>query len=114
MKKPINMVSIITPAYNAEHFISATIQSVISQTFTNWEMIIVDDGSSDNTCAIINNFVAIDNRINLLKHSQNLGTGVARNKGIKKATGNYIAFLDADDVWEPHKLEAQLVFNGST
>jgi glycosyltransferase involved in cell wall biosynthesis len=110
MKKPIDMVSIITPAYNVEHFISAAIQSVINQTFTNWEMIIVDDASEDNTCAIIQDFIAIDNRIKLLQHSQNLGTGVARNKGIKKATGNYIAFLDADDVWEPHKLETQLVF----
>jgi glycosyltransferase involved in cell wall biosynthesis len=104
------MVSIITPAYNVEHFISETIQSVINQTVTNWEMIIVDDGSSDNTRIIIQDFTAIDNRIKLLKHSQNLGTGIARNTGIKFATGNFIAFLDADDVWKPHKLETQLTF----
>jgi glycosyltransferase involved in cell wall biosynthesis len=110
MKKPINMVSIITPAYNVEHFISATIQSVINQTFTNWEMIIIDDGSSDNTLTIIQEFIAIDNRIKLLKHNQNFGSGFARNTGIKKAIGNYIAFLDADDLWVTHKLETQLTF----
>jgi glycosyltransferase involved in cell wall biosynthesis len=104
------MVSIITPAFNAERYISETIQSVVSQTYSHWEMIIVDDGSIDNTRKIIKTFAAKDNRIKLLNHNTSLGPGTARNTAIKEATGDFIAFLDADDLWEKDKLEIQLQF----
>lgn len=104
------MVSIITPSYNSEQFIAATITSVIGQTHEDWELIIVDDGSTDNTCNIVLGFSKNDNRIKLIKQPKNLGTGVARNTAIKAAQGNYIAFLDADDVWKPNKLETQLAY----
>lgn len=110
MTKLIDMVSIITPAFNAENFISKTIHSVINQTYKNWELIIVDDGSSDCTYNIIEEFAAKDNRITLIKHNKTLGASVARNTAIEKAKGNFIAFLDADDLWKSHKLETQLTF----
>tara|TARA_R110002073_G_scaffold56835_15_gene144536 strand:- start:79 stop:840 length:762 start_codon:yes stop_codon:yes gene_type:complete len=102
------MVSIITPSYNSEQFIATTIQSVIDQTHKDWELILVDDASMDDTYSIISGFLKTDNRIQLLKQEKNLGTGAARNLAIKAAQGNYIAFLDADDVWKPTKLETQL------
>jgi glycosyltransferase involved in cell wall biosynthesis len=104
------MVSIITPSYNSEKFIEATIWSVINQTYSNWELIIVDDCSTDLSCELIESFVQDDNRIKLITHKENLGAGRARNRAIKEAKGDYIAFLDADDLWEPQKLETQLVF----
>ena len=102
------MVSIITPSYNSDQFITTTIQSVINQTHKDWELIIVDDASVDNTCNIVFDFCKKDRRIKLIKQSKNLGAGAARNTAIKAAQGNYIAFLDADDVWKPTKLEKQL------
>ncbi len=110
MIKRIDMVSIITPAYNSENFISDSINSVINQTHKNWEMIIVDDGSLDNTYNIIKEFAVKENRIKLIKHNKNLGPGAARNTAIREAKGNFIAFLDADDLWESHKLTTQLAF----
>ncbi len=104
------MVSIITPAYNVQDFISASIQSVLSQTYSNWEMIIVDDGSTDQTYEIIERFSIKDKRIKPLKHNKSLGAGRARNTAIEFATGDFIAFLDADDLWKPNKLELQLKF----
>ena len=104
------LVSIITPSYNSELFISDAINSVINQTYKNWELIVVDDASKDNTCTIVNDYIVNDNRIHLIRLTQNSGAGVARNKAIKYAKGAYIAFLDADDVWKPHKLEMQLEF----
>ncbi|AWG24570.1 glycosyltransferase family 2 protein [Flavobacterium kingsejongi] len=108
MKFPL--VSIITPAYNSEKFIDQAIQSVQQQTFSDWEMILVNDGSSDHTQEIIEKWRLQDPRIKLLTLSKNSGTGVARNKGLEKATGRYIAFLDADDLWTPEKLQKQLDF----
>ena len=104
------MVSIVTPSYNSEKYIAATITSVLNQTYDNWEMLIVDDASSDKTCIIIENFIKIDNRIKLIKLANNNGAGVARNVAIKNAKGNYIAFLDADDLWKPNKLTVQVAF----
>ena len=108
MEKPL--VSIITPSFNCEKFIAKTILSVQNQTYKNWEMIIVDDCSSDETVSIIKEISSQDNRIQLFQLDTNSGTGIARNTAIDKAMGKYIAFLDADDLWKPLKLELQIDF----
>ena len=105
-----NLVSIITPSYKSEKFISQTIDSVLSQTYENWEMLIVDDVSPDNSNKIIEEYAKKDNRIKLIKLENNSGPAVARNRAIEEANGRYIAFLDADDLWTPEKLEKQLTF----
>src|ERR1700759_692275 len=97
------LVSVITPAYNAGNFIHETIDSVIAQTYTNWELIIIDDGSTDNTAAIVKQYVVRDSRIKYL-YQQNGKQGKARNNGMTHSSGTIIAFLDADDTWTPHKL----------
>ena len=102
------LVSIITPMYNSQRFIKSTIKSVQAQTYENWEMIIVDDGSADGSIDIANAFVENDERIQLIILQQNQGPAMARNKGIQVASGRYIAFLDSDDLWMPEKLEKQL------
>ena len=107
IKQPI--ISIITPCYNSSNYISQTIESVISQTYANWEMIIVDDCSSDNSAQIINEYSQKDNRISYFKTDSPSGSPVVpRNIGIEHAKGRYIAFLDSDDLWLPNKLEEQL------
>ncbi|PEZ86250.1 glycosyl transferase [Bacillus cereus] len=103
-------VSIITPSYNANSFIKKTIQSVQSQTYKNWEMIIIDDVSKDNTCKLIKEESKKDNRIRLIELKENSGAAIARNTGINDARGKYVAFLDSDDLWLPEKLEKQLDF----
>jgi glycosyltransferase involved in cell wall biosynthesis len=108
MIKPL--VSVIVPLFNSEKFIEKTILSVQNQTHSNWEMIIVDDCSKDNSVAIIEQYIANDNRIKLWRLNKNSGTGIARNLAVSKAKGDYIAFLDADDLWKPIKLERQLQF----
>lgn len=105
-----SLVSIITPCFNSEKYVSQAIQSVLNQTHQNWELLLIDDYSSDTTFSIISNFASHDARIKVFKLDKNSGAGVARNFAIKKATGNYIAFLDADDLWETEKLEKQLHF----
>ena len=105
-----DLVSIITPSYNSSRFIEKTIKSVQNQTYVNWELVITDDCSIDNTVEIIESIAAIDNRIKLFKLQNNSGAGVARNNSIKEAQGRYIAFLDSDDVWKSDKLEKQLKF----
>ncbi|WP_405605362.1 glycosyltransferase family 2 protein [Polaribacter sp. Asnod1-A03] len=104
------LVSIITPNYNSEKFISQTINSVLNQTYKNWEMIIVDDVSNDDSVEIIESYILKNNRIKLFKLSKNSGAAIARNKAISLAKGNFIAFLDSDDLWLPKKLEQQLKF----
>jgi teichuronic acid biosynthesis glycosyltransferase TuaG len=104
------LVSIITPAFNSEMFISESIRSVQNQTYENWEMIIVDDGSSDATASIVAKMAQQDERIRFFRLEKNSGTGVARNFALGKTNGNYIAFLDADDLWKPLKLEKQIDF----
>jgi len=104
------LVSIITPSYNSEKFIAKTIESVMTQTYENWEMIIVDDCSQDNSNEIIENYMQQDKRIKLIKLDKNSGPAIARNTAIKQAKGRYIAFLDADDLWLPEKLEKQINF----
>lgn len=102
------LVSIVTPSYNSEALIGETIQSILNQTYTNWELIIVDDCSSDQTVDIIKEYT--DERIQLHILEQNSGAAVARNHAIKKATGKYLAFLDSDDLWTEDKLEKQVRF----
>lgn len=102
------LVSIITPVYNSEKYIADTINSVLSQTYKNWEMLIVDDCSKDDTANVIAQFN--DPRIKYFKLSQNSGAAVARNEALEMAQGKYIAFLDADDMWKSEKLEKQLEF----
>ncbi|CAM4434206.1 glycosyltransferase family 2 protein [Flavobacterium terrigena] len=105
-----SLVSIITPCFNSEKYLSKAVQSVISQTHQNWELLLVDDCSSDATFAIISNFASQDSRIKAFKLDKNSGAGVARNFAIQQASGNYIAFLDADDLWKSDKLEKQINF----
>jgi len=104
------LVSIITPSYKSKRFISETIESVLSQTYQNWEMIIVDDVSPDNSNEIIEEYCKKDGRIKLIKLEKNSGPAAARNRAIEGAKGRYKAFLDADDFWKPEKLEKQLLF----
>lgn len=104
----MELISIITPSYNSADFISKTIHSVLEQTYQNWEMIIVDDVSTDNSCSVIEEFCAIDPRIKLIKSTKNQGPALTRNSAIEAAEGDYIAFLDSDDLWLPSKLEDQL------
>ncbi|MGE7940064.1 glycosyltransferase family 2 protein [Bacillus paramycoides] len=104
------LVSIVTPSYNASSFIKETIQSVQSQSYTNWEMIIVDDVSKDNTRELIKEEIKKDNRIRLIELQENSGAAIARNTGINNAKGKYVAFLDSDDLWLPEKLEKQVFF----
>ncbi|WP_018667790.1 glycosyltransferase family 2 protein [Bacteroides gallinarum] len=101
------LVSIITPVYNGAKYVRATIESVLRQTYTDWEMIIVDDGSKDDSVHIVSEYVKRDKRIILLRQA-NGGSASARNNGIRNARGQYIALLDADDLWEPSFLESQL------
>lgn len=103
-------VSIITPCYNSSEYISNTINSVVSQTYQDWELIIIDDCSQDNSVEIISQWCEKDNRIHLIQLNENSGAAVARNKGIEFASGRYIAFLDGDDRWLSNKLEKQLKF----
>lgn len=96
---PEALVSIVTPSFNSEKYIEETIQSIQSQTHSNWEHIIVDDGSSDHTVSIIQKLQKEDPRIKLIVLSENSGSAVARNKGIECAKGSYLTFIDSDDIW---------------
>lgn len=104
------LVSIITPSYNSKDFIGETIESVLNQTYKNWEMIIVDDCSKDLTQEYLKEFQERDFRIKVLYLEKNVGAGVARNLAIKEAKGKYIAFLDSDDLWNSEKLLKQIEF----
>lgn len=103
------MISVIMPAYNSEKFIAESIESVRAQTYTNWELIIVDDGSIDHTENIVRIYKETDNRINYI-YQENQKQGKARNTGIQNSKGELIAFLDSDDLWVPEKLEKQVSF----
>ena len=104
------LVSIITPCYNGERFISHCIKSVLAQTYKNWEMIIVDDNSQDNSKKIINSLTENDSRISSIYLENNVGAAEARNIAITRAKGRFIAFLDSDDLWHREKLEIQIAF----
>lgn len=102
------LCSIIMPSYNTALYIQEAVQSVLDQTYTNWELLIVDDCSSDNTDEILKKFT--DKRIRIFKNDKNSGAAVSRNRALRKAKGKWIAFLDSDDLWMPEKLEHQIHF----
>jgi len=104
-----NLVSIITPLYNAERFVGQTIESVLAQTYPHWEMIIINDGSTDGGADIAKQYAEKDKRIRLLEQP-NGGCASARNHGLREAQGRYYCFLDSDDYWDPEFLEEQLQF----
>lgn len=104
------MVSIITPVYNRQEFLDECVQSILKQTFTDWELILVDDCSTDASVQMINNYVSSDNRIKAFFFNKNVGAGVARNKGIEISKGRFITFLDSDDYWHIDKLKMQIEF----
>ncbi len=104
------LVSIITPCYNSENYINDCLLSVVNQTYQNWEMLIVDDKSTDKSTDLISRHSKKDKRIILFLLEKNIGSAEARNYAIKKAKGRYIAFLDSDDMWLPNKLELQINF----
>lgn len=106
----MELVSIITPSYNSARFIAETIESVLTQTYQNWELLITDDCSNDNTVSIVRKYCEKDPRIKLFVLEHNSGAAIARNNSIKQAKGKYIAFLDSDDIWLPQKLEKQIQF----
>lgn len=103
-----NLVSIIMPSWNTGEFITESIRSVLNQTYTNWELIIIDDCSSDDTDQIVESIN--DERIKYLKNEKNCGAALTRNRGLREARGEWIAFLDSDDLWMPEKLEHQIDF----
>lgn len=101
-------ISVIIPTYNCAQYLPITIKSVIEQTYQDWEIIIIDDGSTDNTVEVVKPYLFYNNIHFIRQHNQ--GPAAARNLGIAKATGKYVAFLDADDLWDKRKLELQLAF----
>ncbi len=104
------LVSIIVPVFNAEKFIKDTIESVLSQTYNNWELLLVNDCSTDKSESIIKPYTKNDKRIRLLNNKVNSKTATSRNNGIKEAKGRFICFIDADDLWDKKKLEKQVDF----
>lgn len=104
------LVSIVVPVYNAEKYITDTVKSVLAQTYGNWELILVENGSSDNTVEVLKNLEKEDKRIRVLDVKANVGAARARNAGTDLSSGKYLAFLDADDLWKPEKLEKEIAF----
>ena len=103
------LVSVITPTYNCARFIEETIESVLAQTYQQWEMIIVDDCSTDNTREVVGEYIKKDNRIKYFCLENNSGAAVARTKAMELANGQYMAFLDSDDIWSADKLKKQQI-----
>jgi len=108
------LVSVVMPAHNSQGSLSESVQSVLSQTYGDWELIIVDDASCDGTSALARQFASDDARIRVLSLAQNVGVAEARNCGINAACGQYLAFLDSDDLWLPNKLQIQIDFMRSS
>lgn len=106
------LVSIIVPVYNVEKYICETIECVRKQTYGNWELLLVEDCSKDNTVAVILEYLdkVQDGRVRLIRQEKNNGAARSRNRGLREACGRYIAYLDADDLWVPEKLEKELAF----
>jgi teichuronic acid biosynthesis glycosyltransferase TuaG len=103
-------ISVVIPAYNSERTIDKTISSVLNQSYDKFEIIIIDDGSQDNTVEVVNTIANKDKRIRLFRNEKNLGVSATRNRGISLAKGDWIAFLDSDDMWSTDKLEKQIKF----
>lgn len=104
------LVSIITPSWNCARFVEETLQSILAQTYGNWELIFQDDCSTDNTKDIVEHYAVLDTRIKYECNAKNSGAAITRNNALKRANGRWIAFLDSDDIWLPTKLEEQLKF----
>src|SRR5699024_8533235 len=104
------LVSIVMPSFNSENIIEDSINTVLNQTYSNWELLIVDDCSSDNTVEIARKIAKKDKRIKIIELDKNSGAGIARNQAIKQAKGKFLAFLDSDDLWMSNKLERQINF----
>ena len=104
------LVSIIMPAYRCSRFLPLSVASVQAQTWRSWELLIADDCSPDDTYSVASSLAEKDSRIRLLRTAENSGPAAARNLALSKARGNYIAFLDSDDLWKPEKLERQIAF----
>lgn len=102
------LVTVIMPVYNAERYMEQSIESIIAQTYQKWELLIVDDGSTDSSVQIMQEYCSRDRRIQMILSTGNEGVASARNKGIQAAKGEYIAFLDSDDLWKAEKLEIQI------
>ncbi len=102
------IVSVVIPTYNAEKYIAETINSVLNQTFAQFELMVIDDCSQDATCSIVSQMASSDCRIKLLKNESNIGVAKTRNRGLDLCQSKYVAFLDADDIWYPEKLERQV------
>ncbi|WP_431157034.1 glycosyltransferase family 2 protein [Winogradskyella poriferorum] len=102
------LVSIVTPIFNKATVIEETLESILNQTYKNWELLLVDDASTDNSAEVVNGYIQKDERIKYFEFSENKGAAEARNKGTQMATGDFIAFLDADDLWHKSKLEIQI------
>ena len=105
-----NLVTVVTPCYNSEKFIASSINSVLSQTYSNWEMIIVDDCSTDKSVENIESIIKNHSKIKLVKLLKNTGVAQAKNAALNIANGRFVAFLDSDDIWHPTKLEKQISF----
>lgn len=105
-----DLVSVIMPSYNCGKFVEETIRSVQAQTYNNWEIIFIDDSSTDDTVKKVVEMRERDNRIHIFKNVGNLGAAVSRNNALREAKGRWIAFLDSDDLWKPEKLEHQISF----
>lgn len=108
MDNSIPLVSVIMPAYNAAAFIEEAIQSVIAQTVTDWELFVIDDGSTDETCQIVQEIACNDSRVKLLINENNVGAAGSRNRGLDASSGQYVALLDSDDYWKPQMLEKMI------
>jgi len=103
------LVSVVMPSYNAEKFIGRTIESVLDQSYSNWELLVIDDCSTDSTRDVVESFAKKDSRIRVIPLEKNYGAPAApRNTGVSEAKGEWVAFLDADDIWHPKKLDSQL------
>ena len=107
-------VSVVMPVYNGERYLERAVRSVIAQSFGDWELIIVDDGSTDGTHAIAARLAAEDSRIRLIKNEENRGAAASRNAGLELCRGEFVALLDGDDLWRPEKLERQLALADKT
>ncbi|MBR0447806.1 MAG: glycosyltransferase family 2 protein [Clostridia bacterium] len=112
MEKPI--VSVIMPTYNSAAFVEVAIRSVMNQTYDNWKLFVIDDGSSDNTCSLVERLCEEDSRITLIRNEVNMGVAATRNKGLDLSVGSWVALLDSDDWWHPEKLEKQLALAEKT
>ena len=106
----MNKVSIITPCFNAAEYLNTTYQALSAQTYTNWEWVVVDDCSTDNSVQILEELQKSDARVIIIQNKQNSGAAITRNNSLNCATGEYLAFLDADDLWMTNKLQEQVAF----